>query len=241
MKAEQRKELETNTLADKMGHMMQRVKAGQRRTFFIYFLVAASVAVAAFLGYRWWTTERQERSEQWVRFYDGSGQQIQEFAANKEIGETNVGKAARLQLAWHLYWTDGIKMVGAEPRLAMVRLMQAKQIYQTVAEQSKDDPLYEPQSLLGAAVCEESLAAQDPRTHLEEAKKLYKGLAEHEKYGKMAEGRFAEERLKILNEKTRYEALVDEYLELKTMLDIPAEERRPLAPGKGKGLIQDVP
>ena len=38
MKAEQRKELETNTLADRMGHLMQRVKGGERRTFLFYFI-----------------------------------------------------------------------------------------------------------------------------------------------------------------------------------------------------------
>src|SRR2546423_10961629 len=36
MKAEHRKELETNTLADKMGTVMQRVKTGRRGTFFLY-------------------------------------------------------------------------------------------------------------------------------------------------------------------------------------------------------------
>src|SRR5438105_1396043 len=104
MKAEQRKELETNTLADKMGHMMQRVKTSQRRTYVTYGLIAAAVVVAAWLGYRWYTSDVAERSMQWVSFYDGAGGQIDELA---KLKESNVAKAARFQNAWNEYWNFG--------------------------------------------------------------------------------------------------------------------------------------
>jgi len=39
MKAEQRKELETNALADRMGHLVQRVKTQQRRTTLYWVLM----------------------------------------------------------------------------------------------------------------------------------------------------------------------------------------------------------
>ena len=61
MKAEQRKELETNTLADKMGRAMLRVKSSPRRTFLTYVIVAAAAIFAVWFGLHWWNAGKAER------------------------------------------------------------------------------------------------------------------------------------------------------------------------------------
>src|SRR5947207_901613 len=106
MKAEQRKELETNTLADRMGHMMKRVKTGERRTYVIYGLIAVALVAAAWVGYRWYYGDVEKRSMQWVMFHDGHEAYIKELA---NLEQQNVAKAARLQFFWHHYWNSGIK------------------------------------------------------------------------------------------------------------------------------------
>jgi hypothetical protein len=230
MKAEQRKELETNTLADRMGHMMQRVKGGTRRTFVTYLLVLAAILVAVWFGYNWYRTDVTERSLRWVKFYDGAGGELIALATEKETKDTPAGKAARFQIAWHLYWDDGVKMVGVNPAGAMTRLREVRQFYDELLSECKDDPIFEPQAMLGQAVVTESLAAQDI-SYLDKAKELYKTLAEHEKYKTTAEGRFAQDRLKIIENKEEGAALRETYRDLKLLLSIPAMEERKI---KGK-------
>jgi hypothetical protein len=235
MKAEQRKELETNTLADKMGHVMQRVKSSPRRTFVTYAIIVVGVLIAAYLGYRWWTQDVILRSEQWIRFYDGASGQLGLLveAGEKDSKETTVGKAALLQIAWYFYWEEGVKMIGINPRGAMFKLQQSKQIYEKVLREckDKDEPTLEAQAMLGRAVCTESLSGQD-NANLDKAKDYYKELANHEKYGSQAEGQFAKERLKAFEDKAQGPALREAYFELKLMLNVPAEDRRPADKGK---------
>ncbi|MBI1830822.1 MAG: hypothetical protein HYR84_05150, partial [Planctomycetes bacterium] len=51
MKAEQRKELETNTLADKMGQVVEQGKDVPRGTYLTMFLVAIGVVIVAWFGW----------------------------------------------------------------------------------------------------------------------------------------------------------------------------------------------
>ena len=220
MKAEQRKELETNTLADKMGHMMQRVRGGQRRTYVTYFIVAIAVLAAAYFGYRWYVGDKVGRSLEWLMLYDGSRNHIEGLTDKMD---TNAGKAAWLQIAWFRYWDDGIKLLAADKAMAMKNIESAGKIYEELAKTCKDDPVYEPQALLGLAVVEESLAVQ-ARSHLDRAKTNYEALTDNEKYKDTAETNFARQRLEILNDPIKKNALADTYKDLqgRNMLDIPA-------------------
>src|SRR5262245_44826741 len=116
MKAEQRKELETNTLADKMGQVVQRVKTSPRRTFAIYLALVGVLLVAIWFAWRWYATDLMTRSYQWISLYDGEQTALLQLADEKE---TNVGKAARLQQAWLNYWDGGIKFIAADKNGAM--------------------------------------------------------------------------------------------------------------------------
>ena len=228
MKAEQRKELETNTLADKMGHVVQRVKTGQRRTFLIYVIVTLALLVAAWLGYRWYSSEKATRSLEWLKLYDGSGNHIDELTQEKD---SNAGKAARLQVAWFAYWDFGTKMMASNKEGAMQQLKKSADLYGSLAEDCKDDKVFEPQALLGRAVAQESRAVQD-RDHLKKAKEYYEELVK--KYEKSAEATFAQKRLDILNNNAKSGELSATYKELQGLLGIPAPlEQRPEFKGIG--------
>ena len=225
MKAEQRKELETNTLADKMGRVVQRVKASPRRTFVTYALVAAAVVVAAYLGYNWWNQDVSLRSLQWLHLYDGGQRQLVVLTKDETSKDSNAAKAARFQLTWYLYWDEGIKLIGEKPAGALGNIQIARQEYDKLITVCKDDPLFEPQAMLGRAVCTESLAAQD-LANLDRAKDHYKELADHDKYKDLAEGKFAKDRLDLINHKEHGPELRQAYKDLNRVLEIPAAEDR---------------
>jgi hypothetical protein len=216
MKAEQRKELETNTLADRMGRVMQRVKGSPRRTFLTYFLVTVAVLVAAWFGYRWYYGDVTEKSLQWLKLYDGSGNLIQDLARDPD---TNSGKAALFQIAWEFYWLDGVKMMASDKVGAMKSLKRSVDLYGQLAEKCKDDKIFEPQALLGRAVAQETRAVED-RDHLKKAKEYYEELTT--KYEKSAEAEFARKRLEILKDDAKRGDLANTYKELQGLLGIPA-------------------
>jgi hypothetical protein len=215
MKAEHRKELETNTLADKMGNVMQRVKTGRRSTFMLY-VVAGAILIAGL--WFWYVTvvgNRQEASERWLRLDDGGLKNLSELA--EKHGETPAGKAARLQLAWLAYWELGVRRMGAEPADAMLKLKIASNTYERLAKDCADDPLFEPQALLGFAVVEETKAVQDT-SFLDSATKAYQVVVD--KYKESAEGAFAQDRLKQLQDKDSRKEITAIYEDLRKGLDI---------------------
>jgi hypothetical protein len=225
MKAEQRKELETNTLADKMGQTMQRVKAGSRRTALLYFVGMLFLAIALFLGYRWYTTANQEASEQWLKLYDAAPGHLRYLSAKE--GETAAGKAARLQVLWINFWELGIKRLGTDQRGTIELFKILDKEYKELAETCKDDPLFEAQALLGRAVVVESWAVQDA-SHLDRAKKLYEELAD--KHSTTAEGRFAKERFDVLKDAKKLAETRAIYAELQMLLNVPGVDRPQMPP-----------
>jgi hypothetical protein len=225
MKAEQRKELETNTLADKMGQTMQRVKAGSRRTALIYFIGMLALALVLFIGYRYYSISKQEASEQWLKLYDASPGYLRYLSAKE--GETPAGKAARLQTLWIFFWEQGVKRLGTDQRGTMELFKILDREYKDLAETCKDDPLFEAQALLGQAVVVECWAVQD-RVHLDKSKRLYEELAD--KHPTLAEGKFARERFDLMKDARKAAELRSIYEELQLLLMVPLPERAPVAP-----------
>lgn len=239
MKAEQRKELETNTLADKMGNVMQRVKSSPRRTFFTYLIVFGVLAFAAWFGWQYYSEQRAGSSEQWVKIYDAAGNHIDELAGKEK--ETNAGKAARFQIAWLLYWDLGIKTLATDPTGSLKNLKNAGGIYALLAEECKDDPLFEPQAMLGRAVVEESMAVQN-LDHLKKAKDHYEAVVDKYKDKDCAEAKFAQQRLESFGKNKKRE-LEGTYDMLQLLLRVPqpmpqfmpgGDGLPPLPPIKGK-------
>jgi len=213
MKAGERKELETNTLADKVGHAMQRVKGSSRRNVLLYVVGVAVVAVAIWGTYRYFVISGQETSLQWVMFDDGSSGHFKQLAGL----DTFPGKAARFEIAWFAYWETGVRLIGVDPQGAMSSLDSAGRLYKRLAEECKDDPIFEPQALLGIAVVEETRAVNDPRS-LDRAKEAYKNVVD--KYEKSAEGKFAKKRLDVMSDKTKLKELETVYEDLQRSLQL---------------------
>lgn len=216
MKAEQRKELETNTLADKMGLAMKRVKTSPRRSFFIYLFVTVALLIILFVGYRWWITSRLENSERWVQLYDASSSHLLQLSDKEST--TQAGKAARFQIAWLLYWDEGIRMIGNDAGRSMNAMKLVGDLYRKLAEDCKDDPVYEPQALLGIAVVEETKAIQ-ARSHLEKAAEYYENVTK--KYKETAQGKFAQSRLDQFKDEKKRAEVASLYDDLQKMLRIP--------------------
>ncbi len=211
MKAEQRKELETNTLADKMGVAMQKAKAASRRAVLLYAGLGLACLVVVFFAYRYFDTQKAEASETWVELHDGQRGLLEKVATK----ENAAGKAARLQIAWFLYWEQGIKLLGHNQEAGLKALEAAAVEYKEIQKLCADDPIFEPQAMLGQAVAEECLTVKDA-TYLEKAKRSYEEI--QKKYEKSAEARFAKERL---DEIKKGNHVADTYVRLQDVIRGP--------------------
>jgi hypothetical protein len=138
MKAEQRKELETNTLADRMGQMVKRVKGSQRRTMLIYFFLGLLLLFGLFIGYRYWQDLGADTSRRWLLFNDGSMRNLSALAETE--AKTPAGKAARLQVAWFYFWDLGVRSTGADKMQSIAALREAEKTYEGLLEDCKAWP-----------------------------------------------------------------------------------------------------
>jgi hypothetical protein len=245
MKAEQRKELETNALADRMGHLVQRVKTQQRRTTLYWAIMVAVLFIVVFVAIRWFYTTRTENSRRWVGLEIGA--RTQYFpetpgldALTKDNPETNQGKAARFQVAWFFYWELGIKRLGIESGDALKKLETAGALYTKLAEECADDPVWEPEALYALAVIEETRSVQEIKVaeHLEIAKRRYEDVLK--KHKESARGKLADQWLKDYEDPEKRRELESFYTEMRGALNI----RDPILPKKGldfpKGVKKDA-
>src|SRR5262249_53330511 len=136
MKAEHRKELQTNALADRMGRLLQRMKTPpKKRSLLLWLLVIAAVVAVGV----WWYGRRQ-RSEneekQWTELeLTGSFPDLTHFV---EVYKTSPqARMARFQRAWILTWEAGVKSIAANPE-ARRYLEAGIEEYGALAEEVKD-------------------------------------------------------------------------------------------------------
>jgi len=236
MKAEQRKELETNALADRMGHLMQRVKTQPRRNSLYWVVGALTVVIVSFLVIRWFQVSRTENSLRWQQLDQQSLQGLSELIKNH--GDSNPGKAARFQYAWLLFWEAGVKRLGVGNGVeGMERMEEAAGLYKKLAEECTDDEVWGPEALYGLAVIEETHAIMTIDA-LDSAKKLYENLAKQ--HPKTARGKLAEQWVADYDNAEKRNELRQFYQELHTSLNIPdlnalrrqLEQKQPLFPPK---------
>ena len=207
MKAEHRKELETNVLADRMGRLLDTVKQKPQRGTVGWVVLGVVVAVVMFLTVRWYRMAQNERSEAWYDYY-----LIQITGDIRGLREAqNVpGKAVRFLVASDQLW-DGVTKIGADPAGTKEKLQRAKNLYEELRKECEDDPVLLPEAIYGQALAEESLAIED-RKYLDIAIDTYKVLVE--KHPKSAYGKLAEKRLEILNDPDKRREVNDIYHEL---------------------------
>lgn len=221
MKAEHRKELETNVLADRMGRFVQRIKERPQRRTTLYVVLGLALLVGVFVFYRVRQGAANDRSERWVMFEDGIAPFIEELWRNQ--GDTNPGKAAMLEFAWFQTWDNGLRGLAIDPSTALGNLGNMGQpLYRKIAEECADDPVWEPEAMYGQAVIEESLAirSRERSEHLDKALSLYQELAK--KHKNSARGKDAAKRAEVL-EKNRTQ-IGNFYRDLQDRLGIPEED-----------------
>lgn len=216
MKAEHRKELETNALADRMGRLIGNLKEKpQRKTVTWVFFVAFAVVVV-FLAMRWYRVGKDENSDAWYSYYIGDSKTVAELAPGR-----NQQFAVALDEAWQLTWSS-IRKLGVDPRGAKGGLMKAKEVYETLAKEVENDPVLAPEAMYAVAVIEETLAIEN-RNHLDAAKDLYDEVAK--KHAASAYGQLAAKRVDALTNEASRKNIFDLYQELDNVIGLGRLER----------------
>jgi hypothetical protein len=225
MKAEHRKELETNTLAEGMGHLVQRMKDRPRRSTVGYVVAGAVFLVVLLFVLRWYHLSSQESAQRWFELEDGRKQVLDSLI--KSAGDSNAGKAALLEKSWITFWEEGMKGLGHSPNVAMKQLDAAFTEYSNAAKLCEGDPTFEPEALYAMAVIEETKALMD-RKRLDSARDMYEKLAL--KYDSAAFGKLAGQRVALLKDDQRRKELVQFYQNLSAQLGLDRPEPKTKAP-----------
>jgi hypothetical protein len=216
MKAEQRRELETNALADRMGHLVQRMKTQPRRSTVYYVVGVLLLIVVVFVVWRWFRMSQLENANRWEMINVGSAQYLDHL--KEKESETNPGKAAKFQIAWYRYWDLGVKRLGIGGGMEGIKQLDASAAeYRKLAEECTGDKLWEPEAMYGLAVIEETKAVMNLDA-LDRAKGLYENLKA--KYPESARGKLADEWLQNADNKEKFAKLREFYQELHTSLNI---------------------
>jgi hypothetical protein len=164
MKAEHRKELRTNVLADRMGRAIQTVKEGPSRGTWLLIGVAV-VAVGLFLVF---SLVRQHsvnvNSTLWERWSSLSEPAaLEEFA--KDHPGTVAGRLARFKVA-RLLLGQGVASLGtpAQRGEATKKIGRAGELYEQLADETTDNPHLRQEALLQAGKALETLGEVDRAT-----------------------------------------------------------------------------
>jgi len=224
MKAEHRKELQTNALADRMGRFIKQIKKRPSRGSFLTWVLVVIVLAAGgfFLLRRGAAANREARA--WAEFSQGDYPRAREgkrTVYNYDIlmqERSLVGRAAKLQRAWEFLHDRGIKMLQADYFNALDAVRAAGKVYESTFPEVKDDPVLAPEVKYALAVVEETLAAQLTLTdkkreeHIDKALRLYQGV--EKEYRGSAHGEQAKKRVELLKTPEQRRRLIEFYGEL---------------------------
>lgn len=208
MKAEHRKELMTNTLANRLGSAIQGMREGPSRGTML-FLVAAGLILLLVLVWRYFSASAEESaSARWLEWDKlTSPKELEKFAENKDAQEHMPGRLARLAEARRALY-EGLRNLG-DPVVrteAQKNIRKAADLYDKLADELADQPLLHQQVLMDAAKAHESLG------EIDQARKFYQQLAQ--KYAKTSLGEEAskqDKRVEAAEQNGDLKALRDEY------------------------------
>ncbi|MFN4259389.1 MAG: hypothetical protein ACK4RK_08815 [Gemmataceae bacterium] len=186
MKAEHRKELKTNELADRLGRFATKMRTESRTTTFV--VIGFVVIVVAILI--WFFVARSagaSRADLWLQVGDAAAndnvKQLEQLA-NEQRGSL-IGRTAKFQLA-RILMRQGLRNLGAplQRQQAIEDIEKARALYKELVPQCSDAPLLAQEALMGQAKAEEALIgipkADNPnesRGSVEVALRLYEQLA----------------------------------------------------------------
>jgi hypothetical protein len=226
MKAEHRKELHTNLLADRMGKLLQSVKSGPRSTSLVIWIGLGLVLLTVLVWRIYAGRAVDSRSELWTQIDaalhdDERGMQSKLKQLASEHARTLPGRVARFQVA-RLNLQDGIrKLPGGPFRLeATDKLIKARDEFARLAGECIDDPVLGAEALMSQARAEEALVGapyQDDssKSHgdLDRALEAYRVLVK--RHPTSAEAKVAEERIKVYEDEAKRRDLEQFYARMR--------------------------
>jgi tetratricopeptide (TPR) repeat protein len=191
MKAEHRKELETNKLADKIGGVINSFKEGPSRNATIYGSLVL-VAIMLVIIYFWVAANAKAAdSARWLKLDSlDSVKSADDFI--KENPDTEQARLARLQVARLDLLTGTTNLDSITKSDAIKGLRRAAESYEKLANESASTPLLVQESLLNAAQARETLGEYD------RAKQLYERLSRD--FPQSLKGKAAADAVKKLDE-----------------------------------------
>lgn len=177
MKAEHRKELETNLLADRMGRIVQSVRTGERSRSAVAWVIAG-IAVVVLVIWFFARGSGGSHADAWVQLDENTNPDALQKIAADHPG-TVVARVARFQRA-RLLLQSGLgalcpnnqapaNLQTEERNKAIADVETARGLYEGLATEVKDDPVLSLEANLGAGKAEEALVsipkADDPMQH----------------------------------------------------------------------------
>lgn len=245
MKAEERKELETNTLADKMGKVVQTVKAGPNKSAIFWVILVAIAALGVFLYMRNRDRQRNEQAKGW--FYLGlarntsSGGRAQLLGETQRVAKGPAKDAAAISAAWLMLYNDSALMareLSRQPLELFLKLAAHGRQFEDIREKMKDQPLMAAEALyhlasvtearsmldhikgikLADATWEEIDPGKQKGALLDAAKERYEELAT--KYKDTPFGEMAQKRFDLLNDPAGFQQVADTYEEYARQFDL---------------------
>ena len=208
MKAEHRKELQTNSLADMLGRTVRNVRGGTGMPWTKIIIIAVLVLA---VGIFFWVRGNQARnnSELWVKLDENTSKALQQLYTDNK--DSDQGKAAMLTLLYEQLYS-GVRSLGGGPQLqpqGVEYLTRCKELYAMVEKDCEGNDGWVAEAKYGQAVATEALAVVDP-DNLKKAKDLYEQLAKGD-LGKTGFGVLANKRLEQLNNTTEHAAIATFY------------------------------
>jgi tetratricopeptide (TPR) repeat protein len=208
MKADHRKELMTNTLAHRLGEVVQSVKEGPSRGTLFVLAAVGLVVILALIWYYLTTSVKEADSARWLKWDSlNTPEQLKAFVENKDVEGQPQGRRARMGEARRRLY-EGLRQLG-NPNFrkpAVSDLQKAAELYGQLADECADQPLLHQQALMGAAKAHEGLGQAD------QARAYYRQL--NDKYGDSVLGRDAAEQIQRLDASEKngdFKALRDEF------------------------------
>jgi hypothetical protein len=190
MKAEHRKELETNVLAQQLEKAYQGLRQGPSRTTILWIVGIVAVLLIYFLFRYFMSSSEAATSERWLELDDiVFPEQLETVLKKGDLKDTPQGRLARFKEA-RLNLSEGVRILGNSPTDGVEKIENATKAYEELAKSSLKVALLHQEALWGAAKGNEALG------NIEQATSWYTKLKDE--YPTSALGEDAKNQLKRL-------------------------------------------
>jgi hypothetical protein len=201
MKAEHRKELETNVLAQQITKAYEGLKQGPSRSTLFWVGGAGAVILIVVLFRIFMSSSETTSSKRWTSLDEVVfAEQLDLLMKEPELKDTPQGRLAQFKEA-RLNLSQGLRDLAANRDLAIKRVETATTLYEKLAQSAGRVPLLHQEALWGAAKGNEALG------EYESARNLYKKLSEE--YPASTMGKNAKKQLERLDSKAAQAELAE--------------------------------